>query len=79
MHEQRPALDVERVATGETWYGSSAIEVGLIDEVKTSDEVILEATETHEVYLIEHQRKVSAREKIVSLAHTLIQGRIPEV
>lgn len=37
----RPQLDVDAVATGEHWYGSQAIEKGLIDEISTSDDVLL--------------------------------------
>ena len=33
VSEQRPSLDVERVATGEHWYGTRALELGLIDEI----------------------------------------------
>lgn len=40
----RPSLDVERVATGEYWYGSRAVELGLVDELRTSDDYLLEAS-----------------------------------
>ena len=39
VNEYRPQLDLERVATGEHWYGSKALELGLIDQIKTSDEL----------------------------------------
>ncbi|OLO05556.1 MULTISPECIES: protease SohB [Salinicola] len=54
--ERRPALDVDKVATGEIWYGSEALEAGLIDAVGTSD-----------AYLLEKQRH-QARVLNVSLA-----------
>ncbi|WP_110599905.1 protease SohB [Salinicola lusitanus] len=38
---RRPALDIERVATGEIWYGSEALEAGLVDAVGTSDAYLL--------------------------------------
>ncbi|MFU0966861.1 protease SohB [Kluyvera ascorbata] len=41
VKEMRPSLDIERVATGEHWYGSQAQEKGLVDEVGTSDELLL--------------------------------------
>jgi len=40
--ERRPELDVEKVATGEIWYGSEALEAGLVDAVGTSDAYLLE-------------------------------------
>lgn len=41
---QRPELDVERVATGETWLGTRALELGLVDELKTSDDYLMAAS-----------------------------------
>ncbi|MEC8916655.1 MAG: protease SohB, partial [Pseudomonadota bacterium] len=40
--QRRPALDIETVATGEIWYGSEALDAGLIDAVGTSDAYLLE-------------------------------------
>lgn len=34
---QRPQLDIEAIATGDTWYGSEALENKLVDVVMTSD------------------------------------------
>lgn len=39
--EHRPVLDVDRVATGEHWYGQQALELKLVDELKTSDDWLL--------------------------------------
>ncbi|APE32182.1 protease SohB [Halomonas aestuarii] len=35
--ERRPDLDIESVATGEIWYGSDALERGLVDALGTSE------------------------------------------
>merc|ERR1712127_1123395 len=39
---QRPQLDIENVATGDTWFGEDALERGLCDEIATADDVLLE-------------------------------------
>jgi len=41
----RPSLDIDKVATGETWFGEDALELGLCDELMTKDELILEKIE----------------------------------
>ena len=41
LARHRPQLDLEAVATGETWYGSEAVALGLVDEVLTSDAYLL--------------------------------------
>jgi len=40
--ENRPQLDLESVATGETWFGKDALDRNLVDELKTSDDLLLE-------------------------------------
>ncbi len=40
--DNRPQLAIEQVATGEHWYGSRAIALKLVDEIKTSDDWLLE-------------------------------------
>ena len=42
VKENRPQLDIDKVATGETWFGSDAVEKGLCDELKTVDEAMTE-------------------------------------
>jgi len=37
----RPQLDIEKVATGETWFGPDAMERNMVDELKTVDDVLL--------------------------------------
>lgn len=39
---QRPSLDIDAVATGETWFGPDALERKLVDELITSDDVLLQ-------------------------------------
>jgi ClpP class serine protease len=40
--QNRPQLNIEEVATGETWFGPDALERGLCDEIKTVDDVLLD-------------------------------------
>ena len=40
--QQRPQLDIDNVATGETWFGADALEKQLVDELCTTDDVLLE-------------------------------------
>lgn len=58
VHRMRPTLDIEQVATGEHWYGEQALEKGLIDEINTSDDVILNLMEGRDVLNVRYlQRK----------------------
>ena len=64
--EQRPALDIERVATGEHWYGTRALELGLIDELGTSDDYLLSAAEDADVFTVKYKGKQTLQERFMS-------------
>ncbi|MHA0994489.1 protease SohB [Enterobacter ludwigii] len=49
VHRMRPSLDIEQVATGEHWYGIQAQEKGLVDEVGTSDDLLLNLMDGREL------------------------------
>lgn len=64
IEENRPTLDIEKVATGEHWYGRQAIELGLVDEIKTSDDIILEASQSREVFKVKYEIKKPLSERL---------------
>ena len=55
ISELRPSVDLETVATGEHWYGSRALELKLIDEIGTSDDFLLAAAETADLYKLSYK------------------------
>ncbi|MCC6134605.1 MAG: protease SohB [Candidatus Contendobacter sp.] len=64
----RPQVDLERVATGEHWYGSQALECRLVDELRTSDDVLLDASAGADLYEIAYTTKKPWLARL--LAHT---------
>lgn len=40
--KHRPDMDIEKLATGEIWYGSEALEQKLVDSVGTSEAYLVE-------------------------------------
>jgi serine protease SohB len=64
VSNHRPSVDVEKVANGDTWYGQKAIEVNLVDELKTSDEYLQARAETADVYLITQEKKKTLPQKL---------------
>jgi len=63
--EHRPKLDIEKVATGEHWYGTQALELNLVDEIKTSDELLINALNSYDIYQIEMEEKKGLQEKFL--------------
>lgn len=64
--ENRPDLDLEKVATGEIWYGSDAVEVGLVDAIQTSDDFLLDASKHARLFEISYSSKKSLSERVMS-------------
>jgi ClpP class serine protease len=52
VHEHRPTLDIDTVATGEHWYGAQALSHRLADEICTSDDYLLRLSAQHELYAV---------------------------
>ena len=69
----RPQLDVEQVATGEYWYGTRALELGLIDEIRTSDDFLAEAGAEAELYKVSYKRRLPLPERILTGAESLLR------
>lgn len=63
VHDNRPSLDIEAVATGEYWYGTQAKQKGLIDQIGVSDDLIIEQIENREVISVSytHSKKLVER------------------
>ncbi len=72
VNKYRPNLDMEKIGTGEYWFGEDSINLGLVDEIKTSEDYLLELNKTHEIFLLEHQEKQKLIEKLMQSASSAI-------
>lgn len=61
-------LNIEKVATGEHWYGSRALQLQLIDGIHTSDDYLLQASKEKDIYEVTYQTKKTFVEKLSSNA-----------
>jgi serine protease SohB len=73
IREYRPQVDLERVATGEHWYGIRALELNLVDELATSDDVLLEAAKTRDLYLVTFKRHRRWQERMLGGVESLLE------
>lgn len=71
----RPRIVMDRVATGEHWLGERARELDLVDEVRTSDDFLLERRETMELVGLRFQRRQRLRRRLSLVLESLL-GRI---
>lgn len=64
----RPDIEIEKVATGEVWNGSDALELGLIDDIKVSDDFIGEMWNEFEVLELKYEPPRTPNSFIASLS-----------
>lgn len=79
VEKYRPQLNVEKVATGEHWYGEDAQALNLVDKLQTSDEYLLSLLPQHDVYVIQTRRKPTLGEKLGLQAAQMADALIPSV
>lgn len=74
IRDHRPQVDLEQVATGEHWYGARALELALVDELKTSDDLLAEAAKDFDLYHLVYKRKRALSERVLGGAESLLRG-----
>lgn len=70
----RPQLDLDKVATGEHWYGQQAIALGLIDALSTSDDVIMDLAKDKTVIKVRYRLKKKLADKIAHAASLCVNA-----
>ncbi|MSR12127.1 MAG: protease SohB [Gammaproteobacteria bacterium] len=75
VKEHRPSVDIDKIATGETWVGKQSLELNMVDALGTSDECILNLCEEADVFEVEFEIKKSIQDKLGAVLETSI-GRV---
>jgi len=73
--EHRPQLDIERVATGEHWHGTRAMDLQLIDELRTSDDYLMSTSEERDLFEIRYVTKKPLLTRLLAAGTQLAQTR----
>lgn len=68
VHDMRPSLDIDSVATGEHWYGTQALEKGLVDAVSTSDDLLINLMKDREVINVHYTRRKKMMDRFTGSA-----------
>lgn len=69
----RPGLDLDKVATGEHWYGTRALEYGLADEIRTSDELLKERSDERDLYQVTYKIKQPLQKRVMANIDSLLE------
>jgi serine protease SohB len=64
VHENRPSVDIDEVATGEHWHGIRAAELGLVNELMTSDDYLISKVDDANIYKLSFRRPRNVRDRL---------------
>ena len=62
--ENRPGLDIDKVATGEYWYGTKAAQLNLVDTIQTSDDFLMQANNNSKLFKLKYAAKKTLAQKL---------------
>ncbi|PKG39604.1 protease SohB [Psychromonas sp. Urea-02u-13] len=63
VSDHRPSIDIEKVATGEHWYGLQAIKLNLVDKISTSDDYLLSQLDNRHIVQIKYTQRKKLADK----------------
>ncbi len=67
VSKYRPHMDIAKIATGEFWYGETALGLGLIDEIRTSDDYLLKKSKEHHIVKVSFEQKPTLTDKLTDV------------
>jgi len=74
VSSRRPDMDIEQVATGEHWLGERAFELGLVDQLQTSDDYLMAQREDADILLLKYTGPQTLIEKLSSRMSMLVHN-----
>ncbi|MGY8869287.1 MAG: protease SohB [Pseudomonadales bacterium] len=79
VSEYRPQLDIEKVATGEVWFGKRALAEELVDELSTSDDYLMTACDDADVFRVRYEMKKTFQERLSEMAIQTSEGIVSKI
>ena len=73
VSKYRSQLDLDKIATGEHWYGTRALELGLADELLTSDELLAARAADRDLYLVSYKIKQPLQKRLMTNVETALE------
>lgn len=76
VKQHRPVVEIDSIATGETWVGIQALERNMVDAVMTSDECIVDACEEADVFEVSYEIRRSIGDKLGAAIHSTLDRTV---
>jgi len=73
VSKYRQDLDLDKIATGEHWYGTMALDLGLADELMTSDELLARSAREKDLYRVTWKVKQPLQKRLLANVDGLVE------
>ncbi|WP_150539243.1 protease SohB [Actinobacillus vicugnae] len=77
--QNRPQLEIEKIATGEHWFGQQALALNLVDEISTSDDLLLNAVKEKDVVELSFKEKKNLTQRLGAQMEQSIENIIAKL
>lgn len=74
IQKHRQNIDIDKIATGEFWFGVDAKTLNLVDDIMTSDAYLLQQMDKHDVFLLQSYTEPTLAEKLGFTEHLAVSG-----
>jgi serine protease SohB len=75
IQQHRNQVDIAKIATGEHWLAANALELKLVDDLITSDDYLMQASQQADIYEISYQVKRSLSEKLWQKVEAVVHSK----
>ncbi len=72
----RCQLDIDKIATGEHWYGTQALALNLVDVIQTSDDYLTSQLDTRHIVQIKYLQEKKLSDKLFKSASLAIENSL---
>ncbi|GAA4901104.1 protease SohB [Ferrimonas pelagia] len=74
VSQYRPELELSKVATGEHWFGTQALELGLVDVLQTSDDYVMQQSKQKSVTQLQYVEKKNLAKRFGKGAESTLEA-----
>lgn len=79
VQRNRPSLNIEKIATGEHWYGRQCLDNGLVDGIQTSDDYLFEASANADIFEVCYEIKRPLADRLGLAAEGIVSRSLMRV
>jgi len=74
--KKHPQIDIDKIATGEHWYGLQAIDRALVDKISTSDDYLVSQLESRHIIQVKYSQRKKLSDKLGHAASIAVENTL---